>query len=299
METVLFLGATGGVCNSTLVHALQSAPPTTHCVALVRTPQKLRDMLEAQNLTQQQLSPSRLTILAGDALDTKSLRQAILQQPPKSTSPSPQLPVAIVTGLGGLGQLTFNTCAPLEIIKLENPHICTEGAQALVSTLREIYSNITSTQMKPRLIFISTTGVTRGPEDVPMAMRFMYHKSLAVPHRDKKAMEDVFRAEVANKSWNVGPGNPKVDGVFKSATGIRPTLLSGGTGAEAIGSGKGWEKVKAGTEAKPQLGYNIARVDVGGWVWMRVLKNFLSDGEDNDDELKGGKWEGEMCSLTT
>ena len=298
METILFLGATGGVTNAILVNALNHAPPTTHCVALVRTPSKLRDLLEAQKISPERLSPSRLTILIGNAIDQKAVREALLFRPPGSNDTErPHLPTAIVTGIGGTPGLTFNFCTPLQIVKLDNPNLCTDAAKTLVAALKEIYECVPSEQRssikRPRLVFISTTGVTRGPEDVPLLMRFFYHQTLAVPHKDKKEMENVYRSEY------ITTGNQ--DAAFQSVTGIRPTLLTGGTGAQALGTGKGWQAVKAGTESRPALGMSIARVDVGQWVWVQVLSRWLGGGDVDSITLEKewGKWEGEMCSLTT
>jgi hypothetical protein len=101
---------------------------------------------------------------------------------------------------------------------------------------------------------------------------------LAAPHEDKKAMEDVFRSdsEVKDESQRV----------FLSVSCVRPTLLSG-TGN--IKEGKGLEKIRAGTEAKPELGYGITRGEVGGWMF----ENLVQEGKGRM------RWEGEMCSLTT
>lgn len=261
-QTLLFLGATGGVTNAVLTHALQSNAYT--CIALVRTPEKLKTQLT----TQQGLSESalrNLIIVQGNALDLSHVKRAL------KLGPTGSLPVMVLTGLGGAPALTFDIQHPLQIAKLDNPSICEEAARTLIKALKEIYSEFPRlSDQKPALSFVSTTGISRGPEDVPWAMRYLYHEMLAMPHADKKKMEDVFR----NQS----------EGVFGSVTGIRPTLLAG-TGA--LSGGKGLEKVRTGVEASPATGYQIQRADVGGWVWENVV------------QMNGAqKWRGEMVSLT-
>ena len=157
---------------------------------------------------------------------------------------------------------------------MDQPDICGEAARVLVSALKEIYQENPALKNSPMpsLTFVSTTGITTGPADVPWAMRFLYHVILAVPHVDKKKMEDAYRKESG--------------GLFASVTGIRPTLLMGGIDvADAAGLGK----VRAGTEREPELGYTVKRADVGWWMFENVVR----------PEAAGGRWRGEMCSLTS
>ena len=78
---------------------------------------------------------------------------------------------------------------------MDQPEICGKAASVLVSALKEIYEETPSLRnsAKPSLTFVSTTGITTGPADVPWSMRFLYHVILATPHVDKKKMEDVYR----------------------------------------------------------------------------------------------------------
>ncbi|KIW49291.1 hypothetical protein PV05_10984 [Exophiala xenobiotica] len=264
---VAFFGATGGVTNAILVHTLLAG---MHATALVRTPSKLRKQLESQGLDSALLD-SNLTMIEGNALDVASVKKTLLAHAQGS------LPQYIVTGLGGSPALTFNWRHPGHIATLDNPTICETAARTLVTGLREIYAEQPALKAhKPLLTFISTTGVSRGPEDVPLAMRFLYHQSLAVPHKDKKAMENVYRGEMEKGQQ---------ESVFRNIVGIRPTLLAG---TVSYTDAAGLEGVKVGTESKPALGYSIKRADVGHWVF----ENVISD--------KGkGKWEGEMVSLTS
>lgn len=269
-QTVLFLGATGGVTNACLTLALKSNQYKV--IALVRTPEKLRkQLIEQQNLDEATINDN-LTIVQGNALDLSDVKHALLANITAGTDKA--LPSTIVTGLGGSPVLTFNVCHPLQIAKIDQPTICEDAAKTIIGALREICSEQpTLSFTKPSLCFVSTTGVGRGPEDVPFSMRFLYHQVLAIPHADKKKMEDTYRDHMLQS-----------EPVFASVTGIRPTLLKG-TGAitEAVGLGK----IRAGVESKPALGFSVQRADVGTWMFENVVK-----------EVGDRKWRGEMVTLT-
>jgi len=263
--TVTFFGATGGVANAILVHTLKAGYTAT---ALVRTPQKLRDQLTKQGLDSATMN--HLTILEGNALDVPAVKRTL------SAAPN-GLPTHIVTGLGGAPSLHFDICHPLQIARLDNPTICESGAQTVITALREIYAEKPELEAsKPLLTFVSTTGISRGPEDVPFAMRFLYHQVLAEPHVDKRKMENLFRGEAEKGKA----------GVLRNVVGIRPTLLSGGVDYR---DATGLAKVRSGTEKKPALGFSIKRADVGHWVFENVIS----------ESGRKSELEGEMVSLTT
>ncbi|KIW24649.1 uncharacterized protein PV07_10353 [Cladophialophora immunda] len=270
--TVAFFGATGGVTNAILVHTLKAGYKAT---ALVRTPQKLRDQLSAQGLSQETIA--NLTIVEGNALDVAAVRRTL-------STGTGGLPAVVVTGLGGRPRLQFEWRHPFQIAQLDNPSICETAAQTLLAAMREIHAEnrpapnaASPDETKPVLAFVSTTGVTRGPEDVPFFIRFLYHQILTVPHVDKRRMEDLYRADAASAAP-----------AFRAVVGVRPTLLSGGADYR---DAAGLDKIRSGTEAKPAVGYVIKRADVGAWVYENVV----------GEVLKGGKsqWEGEMVSLTS
>jgi hypothetical protein len=274
-QTILFIGATGGCTNACLVHAIRTG---VRCIALVRTPSRLIEQLTKQGLPASTIE-THLTCVPGNALTISDVKTAL--------NIHDSLPDTIVSGLGSIGNLKWEFCQPLQVIYPENPTLCTDAAQVLVQALREIYSEQAaafgerSSQTKPSLVFVSTTGVTRGPEDVPFAMRFMYHQALALPHKDKKDMEDVFRGDAEQEKES--------QRVFRTVSGIRPTLLGPYTGEIDVSLGKGLNTIKAGTERKPAVGYSIMRADVGHWMFVNLVK---------DGEAKK-RWEGEMVSLTS
>lgn len=270
-QTICFFGGTGGVTNACMTAALKSG--TYKVIALARTPEKLKTQLITQQGLDETVVEKKLTIVQGNALDLADVKKTLLAHVTAGSDDT--LPFMTVTGLGGVPNLQFDICNPLAITNLDNPTICEDAAKTLVAALKDIYSeNPALANNKPNMTFVSTTGVTRGPEDVPLSIRFIYHKFLEIPHADKRKMEDVYRDQQEDSS----------QAVFASVTGIRPTLLMG-TGA--LSECVGLEKIRAGVEGKPETGFSIQRADVGRWMFENVLEG----GE--------GKWRGQMCSLTT
>jgi len=264
--TIAFFGATGGVTNACLVYSLRAG---YKAVALVRTPEKLRTQLLNQGLDEAILN-NQLTIIQGNALDVAAVKRTL------RSPASGAFPAFIVTGLGSLPRAQFAWRHPLQLFTLQDPTICETAANTLVAALGEIYTEQPELRaQKPILTFISTTGISHGPEDVPHAMRLFYHQILAVPHADKRKMEAIYRDNAAS------PDSP-----FRSVIGIRPTLLAG---AGMVSEGAGLQAVRTGTEPKPVLGYSIKRADVGHWVFENIIH----------DKAARTKWEGQMVSMTS
>jgi hypothetical protein len=279
--TVAFFGATGGVANGILIHTLLAGH---QAIALVRTPQKLRDQLLRQDLAPSLLD--NLTIVQGNALDVAAVKRALTAR-----GPSHALPSVIVTGLGGAPAFKFQWLRPFQFATLDNPHICETAAATLTTALREIYAeaggaSAAPAAARPLVTFISTTGISRGPEDVPFWIRFLYHQMLTIPHIDKRKMEDVYRADSDSQATD------EQNRLFRAIVGIRPTLLTPLDNSPAdYRDVVGLYKIRAGTEQKPAVGYSIKRGDVAQWVWENVVKEAV--------EGRTGKWEGEMVSLTS
>lgn len=270
-KTVCFFGATGGVANACLTATLKSGE--YKAIAMVRTPEKLKtQLMELQGLDESTID-ERLTIVKGNAIELADVQSALLTNITSKTDH--RLPHMIVSGLGGTPHLKFEICKPLQIAGLDNPTICEDAAKTVLSALKNIYADQPALATnKPGIVVVSTTGISRGVEDVPFSMRFLYHQILAEPHQDKKKMEDVFRDDQSGS-----------EPLLASATGIRPTLLMG-TGAlkESIGL----DKIRVGVETAPETGFTIQRADVGIWMFEKIIKG------DED-----GKWRSEMVSLTS
>ena len=117
------------------------------------------------------------------------------------------------------------------------------------------------------LVVMATTGISDGPQDVPLLMRPMYHYMLALPHADKKAVEQlVVKAAEEGKT-------------FSGYTVVRPSFLTDG-------KSKGMSKIRVGNEEHPAIGYTISRDDVGLWMYEELLK------------VDATKWNGEKASIT-
>ncbi|RMZ88776.1 hypothetical protein DV736_g3993, partial [Chaetothyriales sp. CBS 134916] len=266
-STIAFIGATGGCTNACLVHALRDG---YNCTALARTPEKLNNQLKEQGV-QESLLASHLTIVQGNATQVEDIKKTLVDSNGKLVD-------TIVSGLGGSPILHFNWRQPLQFMSLDNPTVCETAAATLINALTALYRDQPALKAtKPALVFVSTTGITRGPEDVPFWIRFIYHQILTIPHQDKKKMENLFRGHVDNAAHSQ---------VFRVVTGIRPTLLAGTVN---VNDQLGLDRVRAGTEAHPAIGYNIKRADVGHWMYANTIR---------PSEAKT-KWEGQMCSLTS
>ena len=265
-SSIAFFGPTGACTNVCLVYTLRAG---FHASALARTPAKLQKQLIAQGLSEETLS-RQLTIVQGDALDTEAVKRTL--QPGSDG----QLVSTVVSGLGGSPRLTFNIWRPFQIAALDNPTICESATDTLINTLQELYaSNPSLATSKPLVTFISTTGVTTGPADVPFWMRFLYHQMLALPHADKRKMEALYLRNMKEKDESKR--------AFRNIIGIRPTLMPGG---ESVSDGIGQDKIRSGREQSPAIGYTIRKADVGHWIF----ENIINDG--------GKGWEGEMVTLT-
>ncbi len=251
--TIAFFGATGGCAHSCLVHTLKAGYNVS---ALARTPSKLTSQLLADGLTQEILD-QHLVITQGNSKDVAAVKRTLC--PDKDGN----IVSKIVSGIGGTPKLTLNPLRPLSI---SDPTICEQSAITLIQALRELQSTHKGSS-KPLISFVSTTGVARPgkPRDVPIAFLFLYHYLIAVPHIDKRKLEELISQNVAETDESKR--------VFRDLVGVRASLLLGGVTSKG---GKGLDKVRAGTEDKPAVGYTITRADVGEWLFENTVRK---DGE--------------------
>ena len=271
--TIAFFGATGGCTNACLAHTLKAGYKAT---ALARTPSKLTTQLQAQGIDEATLD-TNLTIIQGDATDVAAAKRVIA---PEGNNGA--LVPTIISGLGGTPKFQNSFSQPMT---LDNPHICESAMRTLVTAMTELlqqrvanpYAAPMTRDEKPVLTVISTTGISTVKQDVPLGLRSAYHYMLAVPHEDKKKMEDLAFANVDHGSGttNYAP--------FRGVISVRPSLLMGD---HSISSGKGWQVLRAGTETNPALGYMVSRADVGEWIFQSVVRT------------GGGEWVNQAVSLT-
>ncbi|GJJ76072.1 hypothetical protein EMPS_08431 [Entomortierella parvispora] len=246
-QLIAFFGATGGCTNACLTHTLQAG---FHATALARTPTKLTTMLLAQGLSQSVLD-SQLTIVKGDIANIAAIK-AVLTKNTAGTD-HVELATQIVSGLGAAPIFFKSVTKP---VVMDNPNVCEQASQNIVQALTELHHDD-----KPTITVVSSTGISDVKEDVPFGLRFLYHVVLKVPHQDKKRMDEILNENAATSSEG--------QGVLKGVIVIRASLL---TGDQDVKGGKGWKKLKVGTEDKPAIGYTVRRQDVGEWIFQEIIK---------------------------
>ncbi|KAI9693248.1 MAG: hypothetical protein M1822_005244 [Bathelium mastoideum] len=252
--TLAFFGATGGCAGSALALALKAG----HTVrALARTPAKLTKLLrETYHISESSIN-SHLTIIEGPIADQNAVRNVLANG---------KLVDIVIFGIGGAPKFNNSLRAPFTI---DNPHVCADGMQAVVEALDALENDLQGKAVKgkkPLVVAISTTGISRKKNDLPMMMKPLYHL-LAVPHEDKRAMEDILASA---KHGSKGQGKKP----FGEIVIIRPSLL---LDSEPKGLGKvkvGWEELveDSAGESKPAVGYSITRVDVGAWIFSEIIE---------------------------
>ena len=254
--TVAFFGATGGCAGNTLALTLK-AGYTAH--ALARTPAKLTNQMSGTYSVPQASINSCLTVIEGSVFDANAVRDVLLINGKPAD--------IIIFGIGAAPTFQASLRQPVTV---DNPHVCATGMQAVVDAADELKCSMageTGKETKPLVVAISTTGISRKKDDVPIILGPLYHWVLATPHVDKRAMEDILAsAAIGSQGQSKKP--------FGGAVAIRPTLL-------ADGEPKGVEKVNVGWEGigedstegtEPAKGYTIRRADVGAWIFSEIIE---------------------------
>ena len=218
-------------------HPQPNHNPLTALHLVARTPSRLTDLLLSRGISQPTLD-AHLQITQGDVKDATPVTTVL--------SPPGRRITHIISGIGMIIGLHPDTT------------ICATALSSILSAVKAL-----KPVQPPHLTVISTTGISAGARDVPLLMVPLYRGLLSVPHKDKKAMEDLV----------VGAGK---EGVVAGWTVVRASLLTNGKATEG--------KVRAGMEGKPAVGYTISREDVGGWIYREVVVK--------------GAWVGERVSLS-
>lgn len=267
--TVAFLGATGGCTSTALALSLQAG---RDCTALVRTPSKLLALLRATHAVPQSVLDARLTVVQGDARDAQAVARAL--------AAAGRVADVVVSGVGGAPRMQASAWAPLT---LDDPKVCGDGMIALLGALRALGAGTAAPgprregeRRRPVVVAISTTGLA-ARRDVPWLLVPLYHWLLAVPHRDKKRMEEL-----------LVEGSRGADPVCDFVV-VRPTLLVDGAARGREQVRVGWERASGATAGEegpgPAVGYTVSRADVGRWVFEEVVKG-------------GRTWVGRCVTLT-
>jgi len=239
-----------------------SFPPLTQSnpIPVVRTPEKLRNLLTTSHSIPAPTIASHLTIHSGNATDPTAISQALISP----TNPS-ILVDYIVSGLGAAPKYGWKP----PFFTIDQPDLCHTSMAAIISAVDLLEKRgITAAQdgRKPLITVISTTGISDKHRDVPYLLYPLYHALLRTPHADKRKMEAFLFQD---------------GGVhFRDFVIVRPTLLWDNEpyGVDKVAAGWEWG-VKKGEEAGPKMGYTIGRRDVGEWTFQNVIQGEGCEGK--------------------
>lgn len=245
MSTLAFFGATGDCAGYCLARALNAG---YDCRALARTPAKLTASLKNKSVSSETLD-RHLTIIQGDVKDVSAVKETLTLP----AGPPGNVVDQIISGIGGTPAFQWSLIQPFT---LTDPTICQDAGRTILKALEELQSTSQEETKKPILINVSTTGIPSPncPRDVPLLFVPLYHWGLAVPHEDKKVLQETLAAHMKSESK-----------VLQGFIHVKPSLLMDG---EAIGL----QAVREGVEAEPAVGYTIRRADVGSWMFERLVK---------------------------
>ena len=270
-RTIFFLGATGGCALSTLRRALAAGHM---CVCLCRTPATLSSLLAgAVNkpcpTSTPYSPPANLEIIQGSAHDPVAVSKCLVRDG--------RLVDFVVFSIGNRPTLSG-------MLNMDKT-VCQRGMEVLLQCVTSAESSTTARGKATRVIAVSSTGISDYYRDVPLVLVPVYKITLAIPHRDKKAMEDLL---VANWEGENGKGVPVVWTV------VRPSLLTDGPEF-----GEGLEGIRVGVEVlgregrveSKAVGYTISREDVGRWIYEELVM-------EGDSGPGGSKWAGKAVTLT-
>jgi hypothetical protein len=162
----------------------------------------------------------------------------------------------IVSGIGAVPKMKGLK------VTIEDPTICADTMTCLFNTLKAVRDSNPSGYKKPRLVGISTTGISEYGRDLPLIMVPVYHILAAVPHEDKKLMEKMIKTE-----------GSKENSLFNGWVIVRASFMSLGT------KEVGCENLKVGVEEngkpmpKESWGWTISRKDVGNWIYAELVQD--------------------------
>ncbi|CAK7205438.1 hypothetical protein SEUCBS139899_008210 [Sporothrix eucalyptigena] len=190
-RTIAFLGASGGVGLAALRRTLADGH---RCVALCRDPSKFMAIFPEMDLgldspasdDDSAAATRRLTLVRGNAHDVDAVSRCLLV--PGAANGEHQIVDTVVFTIGGkliMSKLT-----------LDDPNVCANGMTTLLAALKRLRLEgaTSSGPDSPRIVIVSTTGISKCGRDVPLAFLPMYHGMLRVPHADKRVMEDLLVA---------------------------------------------------------------------------------------------------------
>lgn len=224
-KTIAFFGATIGCGLAVLNNAVDT---NTNCIALCRTPSKLEGLFSDDKT-------SRLTIIEGNVHDVDAVKKCL-------TVDGVHLVDTIIFSIGSRA-MNYK-------LQLDDPTICRKAIATVLEALDQLRrQGLTG---RPRLIAISTTGISQFGPDTPYIVGLLYYYLLYSPHEDKKAMEQ--HIVDSDEDFTI----------------VRSSWMLDGTTNKAVRVGV--EDPKNGRESDA-IGYSITREDVGKWIFENLVQN--------------------------
>ncbi|KLU91566.1 hypothetical protein MAPG_10084 [Magnaporthiopsis poae ATCC 64411] len=267
-KSILFLGATGGVAQTALLSSLAAGHT---CVALARSASKLAAALPFP-------SYPNLTIIEGNARDQATMERALVV-PGSSSSPQQRMVDIVVSSVGSLPSLRNGGL-------LEDSAVCATSMAAMLAAIDVLAARFSpaATPTIPRIVAVSSTGLSRFGRDVPLAFVPLYWVALAAPHRDKEKMERLLVH---------GPDGKDDDTAVTAAARPEFTIIRGSLYVADDESKRekpvrvGIEDPVKGIESKA-IGYTISREAIGRWIFSNLL----------EDDALSKQYSGKVVTLT-
>lgn len=213
-------------------------------------------------------------LVQGDALKEADVQKAWAASAEGSEH---GIPDVVLFSVGGTPKFTITGGAIID-----PPDLCTRAMLALMPC----FSKDASTQPQPKLILISSTGLSKSAHNaLPLAMKPMYAYLLRSPHKDKLGMERVVHYAAHGWVWPKEDGEPlvtilppgwksKLDGERAEDGGfltdvvvVRPSMLTDG---DCKADKKG-DKAYRAEEKEVASGYTVSRRDVAHFIVEKCL----------------------------
>ncbi|KAF9535586.1 hypothetical protein CPB83DRAFT_888278 [Crepidotus variabilis] len=221
---------------------------------------------------QKYIKAGKVRLIKGDALVIDDVRRAWEEA-------SKDAPVDyLLFSVGGTVQFSFSRGFYMDPVNLVT--------QSLLNVLSTIPSGAS-----PRLVIVSSTGLTAASHRaLPFALKPMYSKMLAAPHKDKVGAERLI-SHLAGWSWDfegdgepgediMGPGDWKAreglpaPGTLKNILIVRPALLSDGECQADKLKQKGKDKEPYRVSEQEIKAYTVSRKDVAHFIAETVLNKW-------------------------
>ena len=142
---------------------------------------------------------------------------------------------------------------PLSKMTIDDPHVCETGMVALLAAISRHRADKNLTDFHPRIVAVSTAGVSDVGRQIPVLLIPMYATMLKIPRKDKSAMEKSLIP--SGEKWTI----------------VRPSIFTDGPEAAPGSVREGIEDPIAGVTDQTAPGYTISRLDVAKWIFEKLV----------------------------